>query len=404
MPQFSYKAVTGDGTVSTGVVTAAARDMAIDIVMNKGLSPVAVDPIGDDGGSIDTGAPMPAASGRATEAFVRELGNLLTAGVSLTRSLDIIGRETAQAAAKRVWTDLRSRIADGSSLADAMAHHPRSFSAVQVAMVRAGEQGGFLDKVLAQIAEFRARERDLIGKVRTAMIYPAFLFVMLMGVMVFLLTYFIPQFRDIFDEFGESLPILTRIVLEISGGIRAYGLLVLFAVATATVLLRRAWITPSGRAAMDRATLAMPGIGRVAARFALVRFCRLLGTLLAAGVPLVAALRTARDALGNSLLKQTMEDAIEQVQSGSSLAASLRACTRLFPPSVVETIAIAEETGRVDSELVRVADYHERELDRALAQLVALLEPIMLLVMAGVVGTVVLSMLLPIFTLQDLIK
>jgi type II secretory pathway component PulF len=399
MPTFSYKAIAGDGRQTAGVVTAPARDQAIDDLVGRGLHPVEIAAAAET-----TFGSNRRVSRAAVESFVRELANLLTAGVSLTRALEILGREAAQPAARRMWADIRADVADGAALADAMARFPRTFSPVQIAMVRASEQGGFLDQALTQIAELQSAEREILSRVRSAMIYPAFLCVMLVGVMVFLLTYFIPQFRSIFNDFGAALPPLTRFVLAVSDAMVAHGLVLLVAAALIIALLRRAWMRPAGRSAFDRAIMRMPGVGVATARFALVRFCRLLGTLIQSGVPLIVALRTARDALGSVTLTDAVDHAVDSVKSGESLARSLSACKQLFPAPVVETIAIAEETGRLDAELIRVADQYEKELNRRLTNLVAVIEPLMLLVMATIVGTIVVSMLLPIFTLQDLIN
>jgi len=405
MPVFTYKAIRPDGEKTSGTVSAANRAAALDEVANRGLVAVAVD------------ERAPAARRRArflgagrrvsqasVEAFNRELSNLLAAGVPLSRALSILTREASQPAARQQWAAIHDDVAGGMTLADAMSKHPRSFPAVQVAMVHAGETGGFLDVVLEQIANFRSRERDLKGRVRSAMVYPVILAVVAAGVLVFLMTYFIPRFSQIFGEFGEKLPDLTRAVVAISKVVTRYGLLVLAAVALVAVLVRRALASPAGRLAAERMLLRVPLLGRVLARFALVRFCRMLGTLLGAGVPLVASLKVAKEAIGNQTLAAMVGDSIEQVQRGKPLARSLAANDRLLPASAVEMIAVAEESGRLDAELNRLAGVYEGELDRRLRMLVALAEPALLFVMAGVVGTIVISMLLPVFTLQEYIR
>jgi type II secretory pathway component PulF len=270
-------------------------------------------------------------------------------------------------------------------------------------MVRAGETGGFLDVVLAQIAEFRSRERDLKSKVKGAMVYPMVLAVVATGVLIFLMTFFIPRFSVIFSQFGGAMPPLTRAIVAASGFVTHYGLVLLAALVVAVAVARRAKNSPSGQRVWERALLRIPALGGVLSRFALVRFCRMLGTLLGAGVPMVGALKVAREAIGNQTLTDAVASAIEEVQRGSALAKSLAACPQLFPASVAEIIAVAEESGRLDQELVRLATANEAELDRRLRMLVALAEPAVLLVMAAIVGTVVVGMLLPVFTLQEYI-
>jgi type II secretory pathway component PulF len=338
------------------------------------------------------------------EAFTRELSNLLGAGVSLGRALHLLAREAASPAARRVWSEINDDVLNGTTLADAMSRWPGTFTPVNVAMVRAGETGGFLDVVLTHIAELRSRERDLLGRVKAALIYPAILTALMGAVLVFLLTYFIPKFRLIFEDFGEALPVLTRAIVGVSELVFSYGAFAAVAAAIAVVMVKRALSTRAGKRFTERALLRTPGLGPVVARFALVRFCRMLGTLLGAGVPLVAALRVATEAIGNQTLADAVGTAIDRVKAGDPLARSLGLCPQLFPAAVIEMIAVAEESGRLDKELVRQAVAYEGDLDRRLRMLVAVTEPALLFLMAAVVGTIVVGMLLPVFTLQDLIK
>jgi len=223
-------------------------------------------------------------------------------------------------------------------------------------------------------------------------------------VVIFLLTFFIPRFSKMFNDFGGTLPALTRVIIALSDVVKSYGLYILVVLVIAVVFFRRSVATDAGKRRMEQTILAVPILGRVIAHFALIRFCRMLGTLVGSGVPLVASLRVAREAIGNQTLADTVTNAIDQVQRGQALSKALGDNGRLFPASVVETIAVAEETGRLDKELVRVATAFEGDLDRQLRMLVAVLEPLLLFMMAGVIGTVVMGMLLPIFNLQDLVK
>jgi type II secretory pathway component PulF len=272
-------------------------------------------------------------------------------------------------------------------------------------MVRAGETGGFLDVVLAQIAEFRARERDLKSRIKGALVYPAVLAVLSCSVVIFLLIFFIPRFKAIFDSFkGATLPSLTQAIIAVSNAARDNGLYVALGAAAVIFVVRRGLKSEAGRRLFERVLLKTPGVGAVLARFALVRFCRMLGTLLGAGVPLVSALKVAREAIGNQTLCDAVNTSIDEVQQGETLAKSLCACRSLFPSSVTEVVAVAEESGRLDKELLRLAASNETELDRRLHMLVTMAEPLLLFVMAGVVGTIVIGMLLPVFTLQEYFK
>jgi len=405
MATFSYLATDEGGKESSGRVAAESRAAAIEQLVERGLHPVSV----EEGQEKSAGAGnlrfVPGHVSRGSvDAFTRGLANLLAGGVALSKALRILSGEASQPAARRQRQVMHDDVVGGMSLADAMAKWPRSFPAVYVAMVKSGETGGFLDVALEQIADFRSREQDLKGRVKSALVYPIVLAVLASGVLVFLLTYFIPRFSNIFAEFGGSLPWLTWAIVSVSHGLKEHGPLVAIAAAVIAVAGRRALATESGRRTFDRIALHIPGIGRVIARFALVRFCRMLGTLIGAGVPLVAALRVAKAAIGNQTLTDIVTQATEEVQRGAPLARSLAGNPELFPAAVTEMVAVAEETGRLDKELVRLATTYEAELDRQLRTLVSLAEPALLFVMAGLIGTVVVGMLLPVFTLQDLIR
>jgi len=404
MPVYTYKALDRTGKEVSGALTAPGRTALLEQIANDGLYPVHV----TEGAQGASARPLRRVGGRVSQAsvesFTRQLANLLTAGVPLSRALNLLSQEAAQPAAAAQWTAIHDDVVGGMSLADALALRPRSFPPVYVAMVRAGEAGGFLELVLEQIADFRSREKDLKGRVKAALIYPAVLAVLAAGVLIFLLTYFIPRFSVIFAEFGGALPLLTRMIVGTSNFLFRYGLVVVTAIALIALGLQRLGASAEGKRLMERFLLGIPAVGQVIARFALVRFCRMLGTLLGAGVPLVPALRVAREAVGNQSLADTVVHAVENVQRGASLARSLAGSAKLFPPAVVEMVAVAEESGRLDKELVRIAAAYEGELDRRLRILVALVEPALLFLMAGIVGTVVIGMLLPVFTLQDLIR
>jgi type II secretory pathway component PulF len=444
MSTFAYTAIARDGKRTNGTLTADSRSAAIAQVTRLGLHPLKIDeqkngkaakavkevkpvkvakpppmpmaptppkmkkPAGPVPVIAMEAAPVPAPTGRvsqkAVESFTRELANLLSGGVSLARALSLLRREASNVNAKALWSEIHDDVVGGTALADAMAKWPKAFSTVYVAMVRAGEQGGFLDVVLQQIADFRTRETDLKGKVRAALVYPATLAVVATGVVFFLLTFFIPKFSPIFKQFGGNLPALTRVIVFVSELVRHYGLFLLIGLVVAIVGLRRMMTSDAGRRRFESVILATPVLGLVISHVALVRFARMLGTLVGAGVPLIASLRTAREAIGNQTLADTVTHAIDEVQRGEPLSKSLAGNERLFPPTVIETIAVAEETGRLDKELVRLAASYEGDLDRQLRMLVAVAEPLLLFIMAGLIGTIVVGMLLPVFNLQELIK
>jgi type II secretory pathway component PulF len=395
------------GRRTSGTIPAETRAAAMDQVVGLGLAPVSIEEQ-RNGAAAKAAAANQSTSTRvskaAVESFTRELSNLLEAGLPLSRALHLLRREASHPGAKNVWGRVHDDVVGGKPLADSLAKWPKAFSSVYVAMVRAGEAGGFLPIVLQQIADFRTREQELKGKVIAAMIYPCVLAFLAACALVFLLTFFIPRFSGIFEEFGGKLPALTRVIIAASHWLMSYGWMLGIAFVGGLIALRRSMTTESGRRLLERTMLRTPLVGKVAARFALVRFCRMLGTLVGSGVPLVTSLRVAKEALGNQTLADSISHAIEEVQRGTALSKSLSGNTILFPPSVIEMIAVSEETGRLDKELVRLSLSYEGELDRNLRMLVSIGEPLLLMIMAGLIGTIVVGMLLPVFTLQDLIK
>lgn len=405
MPTYKYTALDAGGTEISDTVALASRESVIEKLVADGLIPVLVE---EKKVTEASKKQMFSRTGRVSradvESFTLELANLLSAGVPLSKSLGILSREASKSSARAQWNAIRDSVADGTSLADAFSEFPKSFPPVYVAMVRAGETGGFLDLVLTQIANFQSREKKLIGKVKAATVYPAILAVMGVAILIFLMTFFIPRFSSIFQEFGESLPALTRYIVTTSHIVGRYWLILLAVAALAVIGLRRAMQNPEGRRVLERILLRIPLLGTILARFALVRFCRMLGTLVGAGVPLVTSLKVANEAIGNQTLSDALDETVKKVRNGAALSAGMAGCPQLFPPSVIEMVAVAEATGRLDKELMRLSIAYEEELDRRLSMLVAQAEPALLFIMAILVGIVIMGMLLPVFNLQELIR
>jgi type II secretory pathway component PulF len=384
MATFAYKAIDLNGRQIADKIIARDRAAAIDELFGKDLNPVSIERL-KEGPPEGLLARFGGVSKREVDAFTRQLANLLAAGVPMSRSLGILSREAIRMAPKKLWATVHDQVSGGMSLADALGHHPQAFSPIYVAMVRAGETGGFLDLVLEQIATFRAREADLKSRVRAALTYPIILAVLAAGILVFLLTFFIPRFSQMFAEFGGSLPALTRYIVVTSELLVKYWLVLILGIVLTFFAIQRMLSSEEGRRTMATFVLRLPLFGTGMARFALVRFCRMLGTLVGAGVPLIASLRVAKEAIGNQVLADTVSSAIESVQKGHPLARSLESCRVLFPAAVIATT-------------------YDQELDRHLKMIVTLIEPALLFLMAVVVGTVVIGMLLPIFNLQELIR
>jgi type II secretory pathway component PulF len=420
MAVFRYRALQSDGTVAVGEIEAAGRQEAFRQMEGLGLRPLRLAQrngsdkaapkkdspaqAGDKGGfSLSLGGPR-RISARVLENFTRLLSSLLAAGVPLSRALVILTREAASPAAGAKWKEIHDLVVDGMSLADAMARSPETFPRVYVAMVEAGETGGFLDVVLAQIADFQAREKEMRSKVMTALLYPVILFVLALGVLVFLLVFFIPRFQTIFTGFGGHLPFLTQTIVSASDVLRSYGLIVFGGIVIVGYMIRSWVASEQGRRTWEGLILRAPVVGPLVAQFAMARFSRMLGTLLGAGVPLINALNVARRSIGNQVLVDAVCNSIERVKEGKQLGPSLADCRTLFSGSVVEMISVAEESGKLDQELVRIANVTEGDLDRQLKAAVAMAEPLMLFFIAGFIGTIFIGMVIPIFTLQDYIK
>lgn len=432
MARFQYKALQADGRIVEGELEAGGRQDAFRQIESRGLRPIRLQERGEGpNGKVRPRAqgngqgrlekPAAGAEGadrpmqwgwpgsrkvgaRALENFTRLLSSLLAAGVPLSRALVILQKETAHPVAREKWREIHDRVVDGMSLADAMAQLPDVFPRVYVAMVEAGETGGFLDLVLGQIADFQAREKEMRAKLMSALMYPAILMLLALGVLVFLLVYFIPKFTTLFAGFGGQLPALTRLIVGVSEVVRSYGLVVLAIAVTVGVALRQWLLSPAGRRRWEGFVLRVPVLGRLVAQYAMARFCRMLGTLLAAGVPLIQGLQVARRSLGNQILVDAVAGSIDGVKEGQGLGTSLRDCPMLFPGSVLEMITVAEESGRLDQELIRIAQTTEADLDRQLKLAVSMAEPVMLFFIAGFIGIIFIGMVLPIFSLQDYIR
>lgn len=402
MPDFRYKAVDSAGNIVADTACASSRAAVADIISAKGLCPSEIVAAGQSGNTKQAGKGR--ISKAEVETFTRELSSLLSAGVSLSKALSIISREASKPAAQKQWTAIHDQVVGGMSLADSLANWPKLFPPVYVAMIRAGETGGFIELVLEQIADFRSREQDLKSKVVAALVYPVVLAVLGGLILLFLLIYFIPRFSSIFAEFGGTLPPLTLAIVSVSEMVMKYWLLLVGVILFIVLSVKNYLSRRQGRMAFERLILKVPVFGPLTAKFAFVRFARMLGTLVNAGVPLLSALRVAREAIGNETLAEALTEAIAKVRRGISLAQSLRGCPQLFSGSIIEMVSVAEESGRLDSELVRLATTSEKELDRNLKMAVSLAEPLMLFIMAALVGTVVIGMLLPIFNLQELIQ
>jgi len=299
--------------------------------------------------------------------------------------------------------EVKNETAGGKPLAETLRLYPRVFSSVFVNMVAAGEEGGFLGEALDRVAEFMEKSDDLRSRMRSAFAYPILLSVFGTVAVTFLLTFAVPVLAKTFEEMGGVLPLPTQILIAVSHGVRDHGLIVAAALAALIFIVYRLTHTEAGRLTYDRLRLHAPVLGRVTSRLCVSRFARTLGTLLDSGVPILSALRIARDSTGNQAYATVIEQAAQGVKQGVRLADALRP-HREFPPVVIDMIAVGEESGKLGRTLVRVADRYERDLDNALRVLVSLVEPLLLIFMGLIVLFIVLAMLLPVFTMNALVQ
>lgn len=403
MPEFTYEAMNDIGNKKEGVLTAASEREAMSLLDRQGLFPIKLKK------SASTAAGGWSLGGKIKSkymvTFYSQLADLLRSGVPLLRSLDILERQSSTPTFSEIIKDIRERVADGTGLSEAMAQHPKAFNELAVSMVKAGQEGGFLEDVLRRIAEFVEHQEDLKAKVIGAMAYPIFLAVIGFLVLNVLIIFFVPKFQPIFDklEAKGELPGLTKALMGTSEFIQNYwyiivGIFILF------LLLFISWAkSEAGRFTLDGWRLRMPGAGTIYRNLALSRFTRILGTMLQNGIPILNALRISKDSTGNKVLSQAIEKSAENIKSGDSLAAPL-ASSHYFPRDIVEMVSVGEESNNLENVLLQISEGLEKRTARQLELFVRLLEPVMLLVMAGLTLVVVMGLLLPVFKMSSVMR
>ncbi|NNJ25720.1 type II secretion system F family protein [Alienimonas chondri] len=404
MPDFAYTARDASGASLTGTITAAAERDALTTLAGRGLFPLSVEL--NDAAKSKAKAGVKRVGGKHLSAFYSQLSDLLKSGVPLLRSLELLERKSAAPALQAVLEDVRAEVAEGNRLADAMRRHPKAFSELAVSMVTAGEEGGFLEDVLKRIAAFTEHQQELRGKVLGALVYPVFLLVMGSAIVIGMVTFFVPNFAPIFERMASTgdLPAATSFLMAASDVLRSQWALVIVAavIAGGYLLVRYVRDTEEGRLRFDQVRLfgwkvgkKEIGFGPIARNLAIARFCRILGTLLHNGVPILQSLRIAKDATGNRVLSAAIETAAESITAGRSIAGPL-ASSGQFPEEVTEMIAVGEEANNLEQVLIDIADATERHTARQLDLFVRLLEPIMLTVMAGAILFLCIALMLPI--------
>lgn len=404
MPEFTYDAMASNGTRSHGSLVANTEREAMAMLDARGLFPIRImaTKAAAAGGGHRHGRRI---RSRYMCTFFAQLSDLLRSGVPLLRSLDILERQGSQPALSDVIRELRARVADGTSLADAMAQHPYAFNELAISMVRAGQEGGFLEDVLKRIADFTEHQEDLKAKVIGALAYPVFLAVVGFIVLNILVIFFVPRFQPIFQKLEEQgeLPLITQILMTTSNLLQRQMLWIILAVGFGIYAFRRWAATDAGRLHVDHWRLRIPGAGTIYLNLALARFTRILGTLLHNGIPILHSLRIAKDSTGNRVLTNAIDKAADNVTAGDKLATPLGMC-KFFPRDIVEMVAVGEESNSLETVLLDIAQSLDKRTARQLELFVRLLEPVMLLFMAGVTLLVVAGLLLPVFKMGSAVK
>jgi general secretion pathway protein F/type IV pilus assembly protein PilC len=397
MPEFAYIARDLTGNRVEGTLAAGTEREVIASLSAKDLFPLKV----ASAERTTFAGRTPKVKARIMATTYNQLSALLRSGVPLLRSIEVIREQTPHKNLKIVLDDVYTRVQEGATLADAMAKHPRAFGELGTSIVRAGGEGGFLEEALERLARFTEQQDELKSRVMGALAYPAILFIVGTTVVTVLIVKFVPKFEKLFSRLrakGE-LPAVTDWLLALSHFLQDYGLYVVAAVALLVLVARNKLMTEEGRVWLDRWRLKIPVVSSIYLSLAVSRFCRVLGTLLTGGVPIVRSLEISADSTGNRILSAAVREAAENISAGQALAQPL-AESGHFPADVVEMIAVAEQANSLETVLPQIADSLERDTWRRLDLFVRLLEPLMLLLLAGVVLLVVIALLVPVLKMS----
>jgi type II secretory pathway component PulF len=395
MPRFAYRAKDHARQLVEGTIEAENETAAISRLGTEGVFPISVVEVGAAATSPRAWVPRRIAP-RTLAYTTRQLADLLGGGLQLLSALTLLAKQTEQPALRRVIDSLASAVRDGRSLSEALADHPHVFPPLYRSMVKAGETGGGLEQALSRLADLGEHEAELRSRVRSASAYPLFVLSMAVVMTAFLLVYVIPKLSMVLIETGQLLPLPTRILLRVSGFVVAWWWLVLLGLILLGWAGRRWYASQTGRAMTDRWLITIPAFGVLVRKLEISRLTRHLGTLIGQGVPILQALDVAADNLSNATLRRAGRTIHDAVQEGSTLADALSA-TGQFPQFVSNMVAVGEESGTVDVALVKVASSYEREVDRTTQTLTTILEPVLLVLVGGIVMFIVLAMLLPVF-------
>lgn len=413
MAVFSYKAADAAGKVIKGTLEAPDERNAVSMLQNKGCIPIQIDPVeqriailkhgahSDRSGISHISSLFNRVSSSDILLFTQDLCALLKAGLPVDRSLSILKDVTDNPRLSTVIDDILNSVRGGSYLSDAIARHPRIFSEFYTNMIRAGEAGGILETVLERLGMFLETSQDLKEYIKSAMVYPAFL-VFVGGISIIILMVFvIPKFSVIFTDMGEAIPLSTKFLLGASQVIRSYWWLIITLLILLFFAIKKYTNTPSGRIKLDTYRLNLPILGELTRKIEVARFSRTLGTLVNSGVPILSALDLVKGIIRNQVIRGSMGMIYTRVKEGEKLSMPL-ADTGLFPSLAVQMITVGEESGRLAEMLLRVAENYEKNIKNTVKRLISFLEPAMILFMGVVVGFIIISMLMAIFSINEI--
>jgi type IV pilus assembly protein PilC len=402
---FTYQGRDRGGRLLQGTIEAESQAAVVSRLRQEGVIPLSIDKKTTTGVKREVRLPTFGGKVKLKElaVFSRQFSTMINSGLSLLRALNILADQTESKVLSGVVARVREDVEKGSSLSGALATQPKVFSRLYVAMIRAGEMGGVLDGVLLRLAETLEKSVALKQKVKSAMTYPVVVFGMVIMIVTAMLIFVVPMFKNLYADLGGELPIATRVLIGASNVVKKYSYVVVILTVGAGYGFRRYAASEKGRFAVDRFLLKAPIFGQLFSKMALSRFSRTLAVLMRSGVPILAALDIVSETVGNEVMGKAIVEVKQSVKEGQSIARPLQA-HKVFPPMVVQMLAVGEETGALDTMLSKVADFYDQEVEATVEALTSLIEPILIAFMGAAVGGMVVSLYMPMFNIVNLIK
>ncbi|HAF96065.1 MAG TPA: pilus assembly protein PilC [Elusimicrobia bacterium] len=396
--QFSYKARGAGGKTVEGVVEAADQKAAFARLREQKLAVLEVKQR-----VVKKKFFKPKIHNSDIVIFSRQLSTLVSAGVPIVQGLNILEEQAENPAFKSVVTVLRGDIEAGLSIADAMRKHPTAFTELYVSMVRAGEVGGILDTILERLSAYLEASEVLRAKVKSAMMYPLVVSTVAALITVFLIMFVIPIFKDIFSSFGGQLPFITRVIVGLSDFLRQKFVYFIVGIGAIYWGVGKYVKTEKGQEKIDDLSLKLPVFGILLKKVAIAKFTRTLGTLIKSGVPILQGLETVAKTSGNKIIERAINSSRDSIKEGGRISDPLKRAN-IFPPMVIQMISVGEETGGLDNMLNKIADFYDQEVDTAVKGLTSMIEPLIMVVLGAVIGTIVIAMFMPMLSLGDMVS